>query len=148
MATIRDVAQLAGVSISTVSRVLNGYPRISEDAKRSVFNAIEDLNYSPNTRGRGSQKSNNKMILVVSTSPKPEICSGICDAARDMGYDTLLTNTTPNSVGAYTKYVEDGLISGIILLNIRLLAEFSDSLPVSCPIVSAMSMKMSREPTS
>jgi LacI family repressor for deo operon, udp, cdd, tsx, nupC, and nupG len=71
----------------------------------------------------------------MSTSPKPEIFSGICDASRDRGYDTLLTNTLPNAVGAYAKYVEDGLISGIILLNIRLLAELSDSLLARCPIV-------------
>lgn len=133
MATIRDVAKLAGVSISTVSRVLNGYPMISDQAKEAVINAVNELEYTPNRRS--SQRSKNKTILVVSVSHLKDITDGICDAASELGYNTLITVTNPGSAASYLKYVEDGLISGIILLNIRLYSELSESLLSKCPIV-------------
>ncbi len=135
MATIRDVAQLAGVSISTVSRVLNGYSMISDQAREAVLAAVKELDYRPSSRGRGSQKSKNNTILVISTSPLKDITNGISEAAHEQGYDTLITITTPNSASAYMKYVEEGLIGGIILLNIRLYSELSDSLVKWCPVV-------------
>ena len=49
MVSIKDVAKHAGVAISTVSKVLNGYPNISEDTKRKVNQAIRELNYIPNS---------------------------------------------------------------------------------------------------
>ena len=49
MISIRDVAERAGVAISTVSKVLNNYPYVSEDTKRRVRDAIHELNYIPNT---------------------------------------------------------------------------------------------------
>jgi LacI family repressor for deo operon, udp, cdd, tsx, nupC, and nupG len=64
-----------------------------------------------------------------------DITAGISEASRELGYDTLITLTQPNSAGTYIKYVEDGMIGGIILLNIRLLSDFSDSLLAKCPIV-------------
>jgi DNA-binding LacI/PurR family transcriptional regulator len=135
MSTIRDVAKRAGVSISTVSRVMNGYSMISEEARQSVLSAVKELDYRPSARGKALQRSKNKIILVVSTGPRQDICAGIIDAARSLGYDTLITITPPNAVGSYVKYAEEGLISGIILLNIRLMSEFSELLLAKCPIV-------------
>ena len=48
MASIKDVARQAGVAISTVSKVLNGYAGVSESTKDKVNAAIEALNYTPN----------------------------------------------------------------------------------------------------
>lgn len=47
MASIRDVARLAGVSIATVSRVINGYNNVSEETRKKVIDAIRKLNYHP-----------------------------------------------------------------------------------------------------
>ncbi|HHQ4588677.1 TPA: LacI family DNA-binding transcriptional regulator, partial [Aeromonas veronii] len=49
MATIKDVASRAGVSISTVSHVLNHTRRVSEDATQKVIEAVAELNYAPNS---------------------------------------------------------------------------------------------------
>jgi LacI family repressor for deo operon, udp, cdd, tsx, nupC, and nupG len=135
LATIRDVAKRAGVSISTVSRVLNGHSMISDETKRQVFEAVEFLNYTPKPRGRHSQKASKKTILVLTTSPIAQITSGICDAAKQFGYDTMITVTQPSDASAYVKYVEEGIFSGIVLLNIRLMPEISEALLSICPIV-------------
>ena len=50
--TIRDVAQMAGVSASTVSRVLNGKGAISEETKKRIYDAMEQLKYVPNDFAR------------------------------------------------------------------------------------------------
>ena len=49
MVSIKEVAQQAGVAISTVSKVLNGYPNVSEETKKKVNDAIQELNYIPNS---------------------------------------------------------------------------------------------------
>src|SRR3546814_16026968 len=51
-ATILDVASVAGVSSMTVSRVVNGAPHVRDSTRRRVLEAIEQLNYSPNTAAR------------------------------------------------------------------------------------------------
>ena len=48
MVSIKDVARHAGVAISTVSKVLNNYPNVSEETKRKVNEAVEELNFLPN----------------------------------------------------------------------------------------------------
>ena len=48
MVSIKDVAKQAGVAISTVSKVVNGYPNVSEATKKKVNAAIEELNFVPN----------------------------------------------------------------------------------------------------
>ncbi|MGM1331872.1 LacI family DNA-binding transcriptional regulator, partial [Klebsiella michiganensis] len=52
MATIKDVARLAGVSVATVSRVINNSPKASEASRQSVGAAMETLNYHPNANAR------------------------------------------------------------------------------------------------
>ena len=52
MVTIRDVAKVAGVSVATVSRVLNDHPSISEKAKNKVLQAVAELNYQPNANAQ------------------------------------------------------------------------------------------------
>ena len=49
MVSIKEVAKHAGVAISTVSKVLNGYPNVSEETKKKVQDAIKELNYIPNS---------------------------------------------------------------------------------------------------
>jgi len=135
LATIRDVAKKAGVSISTVSRALNGHDVISEETKQQVLEAAKALNYSMRPRGRHSQKAGKKTILVLTMSPVTQITNGICDAARELGYYTMITITQPNQANEYVKYVDERLVSGIVLLNMRLLPEISESLLSKCPIV-------------
>ena len=65
MYTIKDVAKRAGVSVATVSRVLNGTETVREQTRRQVEEAIEALQYSPNGLGRNLRRLETKKILVV-----------------------------------------------------------------------------------
>ncbi|WP_414054902.1 LacI family DNA-binding transcriptional regulator [Macrococcus equi] len=65
MANIRDIAKHAGVSVSTVSRVLNNYPYISKEKKLKVLAAMEDLNYIPNHLAVNLSRGKSRVIAVV-----------------------------------------------------------------------------------
>ncbi len=64
MANIREVAKRAGVSVATVSRVLNGSDSVSEETKERVLKAIKELNYHPNLLGRNLRRAETRMILL------------------------------------------------------------------------------------
>lgn len=120
MPTIRDVAKEAGVSISTVSRVLNNEDIVNEETKKKVLEATEKLNYSPNLMARSLiTKSTRLLGLIVPdiTNPFfPELAKGVEITAHYYGYNVILCNTEAN-IQSENKYVEmllqhriDGLI--------------------------------------
>lgn len=66
MATIDDVAQRAGVSKSSVSRVLNGnFEYMSEEMKNKILAAIAEMNYSPNSLAQSLKKKKTKVIGII-----------------------------------------------------------------------------------
>ena len=70
--TIKDVAKKAGVSVTTVSRVLNNRGYISEATRRKVYQAMEDLDYHPNEVARSLfRKKSNIIGLIVPTVAHP-----------------------------------------------------------------------------
>lgn len=72
MATIKDVAKLAGVSVATVSRVINNSPKASENSRLAVFSAMEELQYHPNANARAlAQQSTETIGLVVGDVSDP-----------------------------------------------------------------------------
>jgi LacI family transcriptional regulator len=64
-ATIRDIANAAGVSAATVSRILNNTAAVDPDKERSVLQAIEQLNYQPNTTAQGLARGRSSTIGVL-----------------------------------------------------------------------------------
>lgn len=92
-ATIKDVAKAAGVSVATVSRVLNGSANVSEAASEAVNRAIKDLHYSPNFLGRNLRKRETNVILVIQPasvhSLYAEIIAGMQEEALNYGYDII-----------------------------------------------------------
>lgn len=96
-ATIADVAQLAGVSIATVSRVLNGNTPVIPETAQRVQDAIRTLNYVPRAAARGlaSRKTNTIGLLVPEISGDffPPMLRGIEMSARELGYDLLIQTT-------------------------------------------------------
>ena len=63
--TIHDVARVAGVSIKTVSNVMNGYPNIRPTTKQRVLDAIKDLDYTPNLTARGLRSGRTGLITLI-----------------------------------------------------------------------------------
>lgn len=95
--TIKDVAKKAGVSISTVSRVINNSKPVTDEIKRKVLEVIEETGYVPNPLARSLVTKKSQLIGVVvpevSDSFVNEILNGIEEIARMYNYDILLSNT-------------------------------------------------------
>lgn len=95
-ATIRDVAQASGVSISAVSRILNGDPtmRVREETRDAVHNAIAALGYMPNTQAKALRQARVGTLGMIAPeiySPAfPELVRGAQQAASGCGYSLIL----------------------------------------------------------
>ncbi|MCG3100773.1 HTH-type transcriptional regulator GalR [Enterobacter sp. DRP3] len=88
MATIKDVARLAGVSVATVSRVINDSPKASDASRLAVQNAMESLNYHPNANARAlAQQSTETIGLVVGDVSDP-FFGAMVKAVEQVSYQT------------------------------------------------------------
>lgn len=97
-ATVQEVAKTAGVSVGTVSRVLNGSPAVSESSREKVTTAIRQLNYRPLASARDLRRDRTMRILALAknlNSPViSEVFRGVGDAAALSGYVTLIAPTS------------------------------------------------------
>lgn len=97
MATIYDIAKAAGVSTATVSRVLNGSPRVSENTKEKVMAAIRAADYSPNAFAQGLGLHSMKSVGILCTDASDPFFSAVIrhleDQLRLNGYHCILTCT-------------------------------------------------------
>lgn len=95
--TIKDVAKLAGVSISTVSRVMNDSKPVSPEARRKVIDAINKLDFKPNELARSLVMKRSNLIGVIvkdiGISYMAQIVRGIEEIGRMYKYDILLSST-------------------------------------------------------
>lgn len=130
MVSIKDVAKHAGVAISTVSKVLNNYPNISEATRKKVNAAVEELNFVPNSvaAALSSKKSNRVALIVdlyVTTQAIDEIAmryiSGAITKAMELNLDVITTfvfmfqdKTTEELI----RYFQSQSISGIIIYGV------------------------------
>lgn len=120
MATIKDVAKKANVSVATVSRVINQKGYVNEETRALVENAIKDLNYIPNELARSLFNKHSKLIGVLvphfDTQFYAELIEGIENAAMKLGYKIMLSNTQDNAkrekdyIHIYSQYNIDGII--------------------------------------
>jgi LacI family transcriptional regulator len=95
--TIYDVAREAGVSMATVSRVVNGNPNVKPQTRKKVLNAIERLGYRPNAvaRGLASKKTTTVGVIIpdISSLFFSELARGIEDIATMYKYNIILCNS-------------------------------------------------------
>eukprot|EP01084_Bolivina_argentea_P145992 255761_1 len=88
MATIKDVARLAGVSVATVSRVINNSPKASEASRLAVHSAMESLSYHPNANARAlAQQTTETVGLVVGDVSDP-FFGAMVKAVEQVAYHT------------------------------------------------------------
>lgn len=127
--TLEEVAQLAGVSRATVSRVVNGSPRVSPDVRIDVQAAIERLGYVPNRAARSLVTRRSDSIAVVITEPAgrlfsdpffPRLLRGISSelAARDRQL-ILLMPDSPADEGRTGDYLTAGHVDGALLVSLH-----------------------------
>src|SRR5437667_4251409 len=95
--TMREVARRAGVSLATVSRVLNNTQYISEETRRRVLDAVREFNYFKNVHAKRLATGRSDLFgLVISEIANPyfpEIIRGYQAMAWNRGFDVLLCNT-------------------------------------------------------
>jgi LacI family transcriptional regulator len=96
--TLRDVAKLAGVSVSTVSRVLNEEKFTSDEVKKRVKEAVKKLKYSPDLNARNLRLGKTNVIGIIIPDISDYFFSGIVHVItkffRDHGKDIILFNTS------------------------------------------------------
>lgn len=120
--TMKDVAKKAGVSISTVSHVINDTRYVSEELKKKVLDAMEELNYHPNSLARSLRSGTSKTIgLVLPDNSNPffaDIARIIEDIGFLNGYSVMLCNSDGNleKERAYIKVLIEKRIDGIIFI--------------------------------
>ncbi|EGR2425185.1 TPA: substrate-binding domain-containing protein [Vibrio cholerae] len=97
MATMKDIARLAGVSTSTVSHVINKSRFVSDEIAERVNNAAQQLNYAPSALARSLKMNRTKTIgMLVTTSTNPffgEVVKGVERSCYHQGYNLILCNT-------------------------------------------------------
>lgn len=140
MATLKDVAKLANVDISTVSRALNNTSYVHPETKKRIMKAVKELSYKPNVLARGLRQGKLNTIAAVmpmlSFSVFDEVVSGIEEAARKEGFATLIVNTGSDEQAEKESLekLRNGFVDGLIIAgtgaNHRLVRDIRTEMPV------------------
>jgi LacI family transcriptional regulator, repressor for deo operon, udp, cdd, tsx, nupC, and nupG len=125
-AGLKDVAKLAGVSVKTVSNVVNGYRHVTESTRERVLRAIEELNYQPNLAARTLRARRSGIIALalpeLSIPYFSELAGLIVDAAAARSWTVLVDQT--NGLAERERLITEGirthLIDGLIFSPIAL----------------------------
>lgn len=125
MATIKDVAQRAGVSVTTVSRVLNNTAPVNEKTKEKIKKAMKELNYTPSIIAQGMRTKKSRTLgVIIPDYINPfyhELFKYLEDAARKEGYHVIVASTgeeAADEVGYINQLVNKN-IDGIIVCSYR-----------------------------
>lgn len=160
MVSIKDVARQAGVAISTVSKVLNNYPNVSEETKKKVNQAVAELNFVPNSVAAAlSSKQSGRVALLLNLGNvsqavdeiNMQYVSGTIERAVELNLDviTIFDSMLKNkSLDGVVNYLRSQSITGILIFGIskddKVLRRLIDSqlfkiVTVDAPIVNASS---------
>lgn len=121
--TIYDIAKEAGVSASTVSRVINNKPGINEKTRQKIFRLLKKYNYSPNEIARGLSTNETKLIGIlladIRNAHHTEIAYRIEQRLTGLGYGTLIFNTglDDNKKASYIEILAMRRVDGAILVG-------------------------------
>lgn len=119
MATIREVAKLAGVSVATVSRVLNEKGYVHEDTVKQVKEAIEQLQYKPNAVAKALFKKTSPMIAVIVPNLENivylQVLARLEEIAFKEGYQTIVCSV--KNKADYMDVLLQNHIAGIVMVG-------------------------------
>jgi len=123
--TIYQVAQHAGVAISTVSRVLNDSPNVSDDTKSKVKQAIKDLNFRPQVSARNLASRKPQMLAIAvpsfTTPYYTEILKGLKDEIKELDLDIVIYNTgSRNPEEGAENFFNRGTADAVIIISISI----------------------------
>ncbi len=140
MVSIKDLANLTGYSVATISRVVNNSPMVSEKARAEIEEAIRATGYHPNFIGRSLRLSfSMKLLLLLPTAENTfygDILRGIEQSASAAGYQVVI-GVTQNKLEIEKKYIEmltSRQVDGMIIANTNMdkfdLSRISESFPI------------------
>lgn len=132
-ATISDVAKLSGVSKSTISNYLNGnFERMSDETKKKIKNAIDELGYTPSLSARRlSSKNHSKTVCLAiprnishlnDTLYYPVIFSALGEEAKKFDYNTLIYSMDSDDINKDTEYLKSlssSLVDGLLIYDLE-----------------------------
>lgn len=122
MATMKDVARLAGTSTSTVSHVINNNRFVSQPVKDKILSAVAELNYSPSAIARSLKAKETRTIgMLLTSSNNPfyaEVVRGVEQSCYERGYSLILCNTEGNTerMGTSLQTLLQRRVDGLILM--------------------------------
>jgi LacI family transcriptional regulator len=119
---IEDVAEAAGVSMKTVSRVLNQEPNVREETRRKVETAVEKLQYKPNPSARSLAGQRSYVVAMIYDNPSSnylmEVQGGMLDACRANHYNLILGPVAydkPDCISQITDLIQHSRSDGVVL---------------------------------
>ena len=136
-ATIYDIADRARVSIATVSRVLNGHPRVSETTRSRVFRVAEDLGYAPNASAQSLARQTTHLISAIVPMMTSyffmEVLRGLQDPLDASDYDLLVyaSRTLDRVDGQLDRAVQRGRSDGLVLVSTPITEARADRMTAS-----------------
>ena len=148
MTTIKEVADRAGVGTTTVSRVINNAPSISDKTRKKVLDAMNELNYYPNNLARGLASFSTYMIALIMDNTKDRVYSnpffyevfrGIEKSIYEGGYSLLLVgkDTYQNGKLALENILHGKMVDGLISPAEFIMSDYFKTLEkYNLPIVS------------
>ncbi len=114
---MKDVAKLAGVSLSTTSYALNGSQKISESTRQKVLDAAKQLNFSPNAAARSLKTKKTKIIGIILSdfvgSYFTQLLSGFNHKMIESGYDVIVISGLETA----ERFICQRLVDGMVLIN-------------------------------
>jgi LacI family transcriptional regulator len=140
MSTIKEVSELAGVSLATVSRVMNGSDRVKESTKVKVREAMEALGYQPNSAAQSlASNRTNTIGMVVAWLDGPfygPVMSGVEEELRKYNKHVIIAagHGTPEQEQEAVNYLKARQVDGLILLTESLDKEYLNGLSEQLPI--------------
>ncbi len=123
LATIEDVAAIAGVSIATVSRAINEPTKVADETRRKVTEAVARTGYTTNAMARSLRMRRSNMILILAPDVGDpnfsNILVGLETEASKRGYGVLIGNTQndPTRETDYLRFINSNQADGLILLT-------------------------------
>lgn len=120
MATIKDVAKLSGVAVSTASYALNNSKKVSEETRQRVLAAAKQLNYQKNGLASDLKRtSTNTIALILSDLSGPyysELIKGVQDVTSTNGYDLIACSSIGGVQSTAVKFLKEKRVDGVIIL--------------------------------
>jgi DNA-binding LacI/PurR family transcriptional regulator len=122
-----DVAKRANVALSTVSYALNGTRPISEETRQRIYNAMQELGYTPHALARGLASKHSHIIALLFSTPERglgitelEFVISATNVAKENSYHLVLWPSDMNDQTGLQELINQGLLDGVILMEVHL----------------------------